>query len=397
MTDETPTHEPIADGTSLKVTLGGQLRELQRWVYVTPAIIVGAIAIHAALTWETSGVLLGSDAVVKYADYGTEVANGEWWRIFTSMWLHGYPMHLVSNMVALAIIGRSVERMLGWRGFLLMYVLSGVGGALATDIAIPYTLSIGASGAVFGVYGCLVGFTVRYPGQFPSQGLSTLMWAGLVFLGYTVTFGTGPGINWVAHAGGFVTGVVCGALLTAPIEPHALPGRRWRDARLAIGGTVVIAGALFALQGRIPNLRVAVAEVFDRDAQIGERAGAAAGRVGAREIAADIEREILPALESARRYVRSLDRLPRQHRVVLSQLDHYLASRERAWRQLADGLSASDFDAVETAYWLHLAADSRRARLGDELRGLIDSPGAAPAAIAQVVDPVIEALVGRLD
>jgi rhomboid protease GluP len=326
-----------------------------------------------------------------YGDLGAEVAHGQWWRILTSMWLHLHPMHLVSNMLALAVVGRSIERMLGWRGFVLMYLLSGMGAALATDIARPYVLSIGASGAVFGVFGCLVGFTLRYPGQFPSQGLRSLMWAVLVFVGYNAAFGTGPGVNWIAHVGGYISGGLCGAVLTAPLEPHALPGRRQRDARLALAGAVVVTAALLAMAGRIPNVRIAIDELWARDARLTDSAVAAASTGAPTAVVSAIDRQILPDLADARHRIKSLDRVPPAHRKLLRAFDGYLQVRERAWTTLAEGLAATDFDAMETAHWLHKRADDGR----DQLRETLQVKKARPAApaIAPAVDDLLEGLV----
>ncbi len=386
--------EPIADGTSLKVTLGGQLRELQRWVYATPLIIVACIGIYV---WQAADLgdgksMLRGGVVADWGDQGSAVSDGQWWRAFTGTWLHINLLHLGGNLFALAIIGRSVERMIGWRGFAIMYVLAGLGGSFATYLVMPHSFSIGASGAIYGVFGCVVGFTVRYPGKFPSQGLRTLMWAGLAYLLYTTAFSMGPRINWAAHAGGFIAGVACGAALSAPIEPHALPGRRWRDARLALVGAVVVAGALFALQGRITSWSDAVVDVFAADARLATDVTSAFA-AGDGPVRDTIDARITPDLAARRAELAALDSLPEGQRRVLDVVDRYLVQRERAWSMVRAGFDAGDFDVVETGRALHASADAAAAELHETLARLVDEPLTAPVPIAPALDPAIAALV----
>lgn len=138
---------------------------------------------------------------------------GAWWQFITYAFVHGGTIHLFLNLFALLMFGPGVERSLGWKGFVLLYVLSGLGSAAlhiflagASD-----TLLIGASGAVFGIltaYGFLFprNWVIIYPG-IPLPGiLAVAAFAGIeLFLGLT---GAQPGIANFGHLGGIVTGLV---------------------------------------------------------------------------------------------------------------------------------------------------------------------------------------------
>jgi len=159
---------------------------------------------------------------------GIAVGN-EWWRLLTSAFLHGSFLHIAFNMYVLFALGPTLERVLGHGRFLLLYLLAALGGAVASyafsDIR---TLSVGASGAIFGLMGALViaGRRLRYD-----------ITQVLILLGINVVIGfVQPGVDWRAHLGGLVTGAAVAAVLV-------LPGRSHRRLVQIIG----IAGILLVL------------------------------------------------------------------------------------------------------------------------------------------------------
>ena len=127
------------------------------------------------------------------------VADGEWYRMLSAAFLHEQIWHLALNMYALWILGSLLEPALGrWR-FTALYLLSALGGSAASLLA-PGVVSIGASGAVFGLMGALFVVLRRFGRD---------VTAVLVILGINVVFGfVVPGIDWRAHLGGLVTGAV---------------------------------------------------------------------------------------------------------------------------------------------------------------------------------------------
>ena len=147
------------------------------------------------------------------ANYAPRVTVlGEYWRLFTANFLHIGLMHLAFNLYALYIVGTEVEMFYGPARFLVIYLLTGLSGAIAS-YAFTYGLSAGASTAIFGLIGTLVAFFVRNRdvfGEMSRSRLSNLMIVIAINVFYGMSVGTID--NW-GHAGGFIGGVILGWLL----------------------------------------------------------------------------------------------------------------------------------------------------------------------------------------
>ena len=134
------------------------------------------------------------------------VSGGEWWRVVSSGFLHFGFLHILFNMYALYLFGPMLERMLGNIRFLAMYATSLLGGSLAVYLfADPHTLTAGASGAIFGLLGCTLVLFLQH-------GYDVRFLLGLLAINAVITV-VFEGISWQAHLGGFVAGVLTGALL----------------------------------------------------------------------------------------------------------------------------------------------------------------------------------------
>ena len=142
------------------------------------------------------------------------VADGEFYRLVTAAFLHGGLLHLALNMFALASLGPVLESALGRSRFLVLYLLSALGGStLSFLLAEPTTIGVGASGAIFGLFGAFYVVARKLGGD--TRSIVTLLVINLV-----ITF-TIPIIDWRAHLGGLVTGlVVAGAFAYAPRGPR---------------------------------------------------------------------------------------------------------------------------------------------------------------------------------
>jgi len=130
----------------------------------------------------------------------------ELWRLITSMFLHGDALHLFSNMVSLLIFGSYIELSFSKVKFVLIYFVSGFLGSLFTVFLLPLnTISLGASGAVFGLIGAALSILIV-------ERNNPLIILGLIYVFYFVFSSFSPGINYFAHIfgllGGFVTGFI---------------------------------------------------------------------------------------------------------------------------------------------------------------------------------------------
>ncbi len=173
-------------------------------------ILINAFIFLAMFLIGGSGVFRNPVMLLAFgAHFGPLIIEGEWFRLVTSMFIHGGIMHIFFNMYILYIFGNLAEKVYGSYKFLTIYMATGIFASLATLIVNPATLSVGASGAIFGLIGLLfgTGFRKDTPGLLKSITGSTLLPMILinVFLGFTV-----PSINNAAHLGGLFSGMIFG-------------------------------------------------------------------------------------------------------------------------------------------------------------------------------------------
>lgn len=132
--------------------------------------------------------------------------GGEWWRLLTSAFLHGSFLHIAFNMYVLFALGPTLERILGHGRYIVLYVTAALGGSVASYVfSDPKVVSVGASGAIFGLMGALVvaGKRLRYD-----------ITQVLILIGINIAIGfIAPGVDWRAHLGGLVVGAAVAALM----------------------------------------------------------------------------------------------------------------------------------------------------------------------------------------
>ena len=160
-----------------------------------------------------------TDVLIKLgAKYSPLIASGQYWRLFTAMFLHVGVMHLLFNGYALVAIGTDLERIMGSARFLAIYVLSGLFGSLASYAFSPH-LSAGASGAIFGVIGALGTFFALYRERLGRWGRARL--GNILFLiAINLFWGfTNSGIDNYGHLGGLLSGAVLGLVLAPRYQP----------------------------------------------------------------------------------------------------------------------------------------------------------------------------------
>jgi membrane associated rhomboid family serine protease len=165
------------------------------------------------------------------------VANGEWYRIVSSGFLHANLMHVGFNMFILYRLGQLLEPALGRSRFLLVYVVSLLGGAFGVLLIDPNHFTVGASGAVFGVMGAAVAVFRARGVNVMDSGLGTTI---LLNLGLTFLV---PGISIGGHVGGLVTGYVAGELLMS-VGPQYLKDPKLAFTSVVALGIAVTAGAI---------------------------------------------------------------------------------------------------------------------------------------------------------
>jgi membrane associated rhomboid family serine protease len=196
-------------------------------------VTIGLVALNILIFFATlgsganvSGGTGTSDVYQRFALVPAAVADGQWYRLITAMFLHYGIWHVAVNMYALWIMGQALEVMLGRLRFVALYFASGVGGSILS-FAFGDVLgqSAGASGAIFGLFGAF--FIILRRRNLETGGIVAMIALNLVF---TFTF---PNIDWRGHVGGLVVGAVFAyALVAAPTGPR-------RDQIQAFGAAAV--------------------------------------------------------------------------------------------------------------------------------------------------------------
>ena len=180
------------------------------------------------------------------ANFGPYTLSGQWWRLLTYMFLHGGIFHIAMNMWCLWNLGSLCEALYGRFTYAALYLITGIAGGLASVGWNPSVLSVGASGALFGLTGALI--AAFYLGEFSLSGIpikstlsSLLFFAGFsLFLGKVV-----PGIDNACHVGGLVSGLILGGLIALLAPGHDQPARR---AGVLIFVVILLAGSAVGVQ-----------------------------------------------------------------------------------------------------------------------------------------------------
>lgn len=166
------------------------------------------------------------------------VLQNEWWRALTAMFLHVGVLHLGVNMYSLLQVGGFVEHLLGRRIFVLVYLVTGLASSFSTILWNPLIVSAGASGAIFGLFGVIVGFTIRARKQLAPGVVKSLRTSIISTLGFNLVFGVmNPFIDNAAHLGGLVFGTLAGFMATS----YSLDGPERRRPGIASQAIVIAA------------------------------------------------------------------------------------------------------------------------------------------------------------
>jgi membrane associated rhomboid family serine protease len=182
----------------LELAAGGAIDGTGNWIYTHGVLVANGIYGNG-----TIGIL-----PVNQPGGTIGVSNGEWWRLMSAAFLHYGPLHLAFNMVALFFAGTILEQVVGrWR-FLLIYLVSGLAGSAGALYWTPNGATVGASGAIFGVFGALLVLERR--GNIATGGQILV----LIVINLVITFSYSGSISVGGHIGGLIAGVVLMLIFT---------------------------------------------------------------------------------------------------------------------------------------------------------------------------------------
>lgn len=187
--------------------------EVTQKAYLTYALLAINVVMFGLA--ELAGGTEDSDVLLDFgAMFGPLISEGEYWRLFTAMFLHSGFMHLGFNALGLFIFGQSVERLYGHERFFLIYLLAGLAGSVTSYLFNSIAIAAGASGAIFGVVGALAAFLVMQRRTFGKQARNSLIGLALI-VAFNIFIGLStPGIDNWAHGGGLVAGFILGLALS---------------------------------------------------------------------------------------------------------------------------------------------------------------------------------------
>ncbi len=218
---------------------------------VTQAIFGIHVAVFVAMMLAGVSMLdnpAWQDLVHWGANFGPLTISGQWWRLLTCVFIHGGLLHIGFNMWCLWDLGRLAESVYGHWTFALVYLICGLGASVTSLIWNPVVVSVGASGAIFGIAGALI--ASFYLGEFslPRAAMTGMLRSVVLFVGYSLFFGAAVGADNAAHIGGLLMGLLLGALIAKVAPGHDDFLRR--IAVLLVGALLVVGGILWLQHSR---------------------------------------------------------------------------------------------------------------------------------------------------
>lgn len=338
--------------------------------FITPTIIVANVVVFILMAATGINPLAPTiQGVLDWgANFGPKTMDGEWWRLFTCMFLHFGIIHIGFNMWVLFDVGRLVERLVGNLGFALIYVASGLMGSLASLAWNPTVVSAGASGAVFGAVGALLGFIVIRHDTVPVEILKSLRGSFGAFLVYNLVFGmVVPGIDMAAHVGGLAMGFVGGLICSQPLTPAVKIGRWWRNGVVLVAGIASVLAAVYALPEAPPDVGDELAEFGRLElVAINELDNLLSDGLPDDKLADGVEQRVLPIWGECRRCIDVAMDAPLADQEYLSNVAEYIDVRSLSCQVLVNGLREQDEGKIDEFNRLYTSADALANKLNPD-------------------------------
>jgi membrane associated rhomboid family serine protease len=234
-----PDHAGRAQGAS-RVTTGVRRAAYEGQGALVTKILIGINVLvflvnlaQGSSLGQVSGSLFEKGAL--YIHGGLD--QGEWYRLITAAFLHGNLIHITFNMIVLWFVGAPVEMAIGRGRFLALYLISGLAGSAGALIFSPNAVTVGASGAIFGILGAALVLEFQRNYVLGGQAL------GLIVINLVLTFAV-PNISRGGHIGGLIGGALCMLALSRFGRTHAIYGR---PGLVGVLGMITVAVASLAI------------------------------------------------------------------------------------------------------------------------------------------------------
>lgn len=178
--------------------------------WATPIILDLNILISVIMIFSGVGIIepQGYELLAWGANFKPLTTDGQWWRLLTSVFVHAGLIHLAYNMLALFFIGPFLESSIGSKKFMIIYLLTGIIASFTSLSFHDSTISVGASGAIFGMYGLTASLMLL---KYLDKNLTAMLWVSVaIFIGLNLIVGLSGGIDMAAHLGGLISGFIIG-------------------------------------------------------------------------------------------------------------------------------------------------------------------------------------------
>jgi rhomboid protease GluP len=347
-TEPGPEHDAFTDA----------LRARTSHALVTMAIVLVSAAIFGGMLFGAGAMSDPGTLVAWGASLGTRTTNGEWWRLATSIFVHSGMFHLLVNVAVLIQLGGILERLAGRLTFTAVYLSAGVFAGLVNLSSHPLAVTVGASGAIFGLYGLLLATVLwqRFHGwrgnplpdaeegappdmRIPLVAVKRLGVGAAVFFVYSVL----AGFAHAAEFTGLLVGLVYGIMFARGLGENGVEGPQTRHVAVAMGATAaIVLMCAITLRG-IADVKPEIARVLATE----ERTAAAyrtgfdalkKGRITAEALAQLAEGTIMPELQAADGRLKALSNIPPEHRALVADAREYLRLRNASWRARAEAI-----------------------------------------------------------
>ncbi len=328
----------------------------------TLAIAGANCVLYAILLCDHSSVDF-MDRLISYgANFAPRTANGQAWRLLTSIFLHGSGIHLLMNVWVLLLVGRVAEHVLGRAVFICGYLATGVIGSLAGVFFHPHAVSVGASGAILGAFGMLLGYLIGCHDTRLKRQLGSFCGFCLGVFLLDAFFTWGSNTDQAAHFGGLAAGVVIGWTVGLSRAVNSLLARKIQLTLMLAVFVTITAGVVFMPAGFV-DLRQEVAELAVCDSQIESMYQALAGRIRARQatladIDSLIQHELLPMWRAASKRLLESKNVPACRRDCVTVMKQYIELREESWQLLSESVATGNHEKALQARSKHKAADT---------------------------------------
>lgn len=292
------------------------------------------------------------------ANFGPYTNDGQGWRLFTCCFLHIGIVHLFFNMWALLMVGPQMERLLGNVGFLILYIVAGLVGSIVSVWWHTLVVSAGASGAIFGIFGAMLGFLVLHKASMPSVIYRQVWSSGVALLVFNFVFAAGaPGIDAAAHFGGALAGFVAGMLLSQPLDEKTRGMRLWRNLLLLVLASAMITPAFFYLpkpQGPPAAWALMMIEFPPAEAAWLDKYNRAVERtreqeLGTQALNAFVSEQLLPAWSGWMKRIESLEPQKPAEMAYKKTVLQYMQLRYDGWQLQNEAMETNDNEKMTQA------------------------------------------------